>query len=93
MNIKEKTLQKLKISDLNKFFNDNIPGRKDGNTTNNKSSNELNLFFKHLGINEFLRGPDSNRLMEYARTVMNEYNEWNGSGAGKNPAKKGIRKR
>jgi len=89
---KGKDLTEVKISDLNKFFNDNILGRKDGNTTSNKPSNELNLFFKHLGINEFLRGPDSNRLMEYARTVMNEYNEWNASGAGKNPAKKGIRK-
>ena len=42
------------MSDLNKYFNELIPGKKDGNTTSNKAPNELSLFFNWAATNKFL---------------------------------------
>ena len=87
-----KDLTDIKMSDLNKYFNELIPGKKDGNTTSNKAPNELSLFFNWAATNKFLDVTLADTLKRFSRGVVTEYNDWVASGAGKNPAKKGVRK-
>ena len=80
-----KDLSKVNIDDYVEFFDKYIPNR-----TTNKHSNALSIFSKFLITNEYIKPNEGQALRDYAKRVVNEFNEYGAKG--KNPAKKGIRK-